>query len=287
MSKFRALLLAHHADPARRLRADRRRLAGRGHDHRADADAAPRAAAPAAAAGGGARPRPARPAPSTAASSAPRRACELPSRFTDGHDPPERSRASLYSIVGPVNVGTDCGGDPAAPLAGCQPATLTIQPGTRCLRLGGQRLSGRQPRLAPHAVGTAASPIIFTARANLAGTDDRFAARACGAASSCSAARRSATATPPSPGGSVDCQQVIEGTTSSLYGGASPNDNSGTLHFVQIRYSGFAIAPGNELQGLTLGGVGQLHHRRSYPGPQQLGRRHRDFRRPPEPQASW
>ncbi|MDB5686014.1 MAG: hypothetical protein JWR77_603, partial [Rhizorhabdus sp.] len=34
------------------------------------------------------------------------------------------------------------------------------------------------------------------------------------------------------------------------------DDNSGTLQYVQIRYSGFAIAPGNELQGLTLGGVG-------------------------------
>ena len=49
---------------------------------------------------------------------------------------------------------------------------------------------------------------------------------------------------------------MIEGTTGSFYGGALPNDNSGTMQFVQIRYSGFAIAPGNELQGLTLGGVG-------------------------------
>jgi hypothetical protein len=57
-------------------------------------------------------------------------------------------------------------------------------------------------------------------------------------------------------GGSENCQQVIEGTTSSLYGGNVATDNSGTLKYVQIRYSGFAIAPGNELQGLTLGGVG-------------------------------
>jgi hypothetical protein len=51
---------------------------------------------------------------------------------------------------------------------------------------------------------------------------------------------------------------VIEGTTASLYGGNQPNDNSGSLRFVQIRYSGVVIAPGNELQGLTMGGVGQL-----------------------------
>src|SRR3546814_13829367 len=33
-------------------------------------------------------------------------------------------------------------------------------------------------------------------------------------------------------------------------------DNSGRIRYVQIRYSGFEIAPGNELQGLTTGGVG-------------------------------
>jgi hypothetical protein len=49
---------------------------------------------------------------------------------------------------------------------------------------------------------------------------------------------------------------VIEGTTGSLYGGNVPTDNSGTLQYVQIRFSGFEIAPGNELQGLTTGGVG-------------------------------
>jgi hypothetical protein len=58
------------------------------------------------------------------------------------------------------------------------------------------------------------------------------------------------------PGGSVGCQQVIEGTTNSLYGGNQPNDNSGSVRFVQIRYSGTSLAPGNELQGLTMGGVG-------------------------------
>lgn len=34
------------------------------------------------------------------------------------------------------------------------------------------------------------------------------------------------------------------------------NDNSGTLRYVSIRHTGDELAPGNELQGLTLGGVG-------------------------------
>src|SRR5690606_37097045 len=57
-------------------------------------------------------------------------------------------------------------------------------------------------------------------------------------------------------GGSVDCQQQIEGATNALYGGNVAADNSGVMRYVQIRYSGFEIAPGNELQGLTTGGVG-------------------------------
>ena len=191
---------------------------------------------------------------STAASSAPRRACELPPRFTVDTTL-QNLPGVAYSIAGPVNVGTDSAASGAA--AGGQQVTLTIQAGTLLFASAGNDylVVNRGSRL--NAIGTAATPIIFTARANLLGTRHRLRARACGAASSCSAARRSATATPRSPGGSADCQQVIEGTTSALYGGAIATDNSGTLQYVQIRYSGFAIAPGNELQGLTLGGVGK------------------------------
>ena len=136
-----------------------------------------------------------------------------------------------------------------------------------------------------NAIGTAAQPIIFTARANVEGTATDASQGLWGGIILLGRAPISDCNTAV-PGGSANCQQVIEGTTGSLYGGALATDNSGTLQFVQIRYSGFAIAPGNELQGLTLGGVGNSHHDRPYPGPQQLGRRHRDFRRPAEPQAS-
>jgi hypothetical protein len=40
------------------------------------------------------------------------------------------------------------------------------------------------------------------------------------------------------------------------YGGATPTDNSGTLRYVQIRYSGFVLSGNSELQALTTGGVG-------------------------------
>lgn len=42
----------------------------------------------------------------------------------------------------------------------------------------------------------------------------------------------------------------------SDYGGTDPADNSGTLRYVSIRYGGTSIGDGNEINGLTLGGVG-------------------------------
>ncbi len=41
------------------------------------------------------------------------------------------------------------------------------------------------------------------------------------------------------------------------YGGDDPTDSSGVLRFVRIEYPGIAIAPNNELNGLTLAGVGR------------------------------
>ncbi len=41
-----------------------------------------------------------------------------------------------------------------------------------------------------------------------------------------------------------------------LYGGTSDVDNSGILRYVRIEYAGYAYLPDNELNGLTLAGVG-------------------------------
>ncbi|KAA8485371.1 hypothetical protein BDE36_2083 [Arcticibacter tournemirensis] len=40
------------------------------------------------------------------------------------------------------------------------------------------------------------------------------------------------------------------------YGGAVSNDNSGVLRFARIEYAGFILTSDNEINGLTLGGVG-------------------------------
>ncbi|NNK83578.1 MAG: hypothetical protein HKO92_10685 [Flavobacteriaceae bacterium] len=60
---------------------------------------------------------------------------------------------------------------------------------------------------------------------------------------------------------SGDVTQVqIEGIpaddTFGLYGGDDPADNSGVIQYVSIRHGGTLIGEGNEINGLTLGGVG-------------------------------
>ncbi|WP_345950611.1 hypothetical protein ABDD95_03995 [Mucilaginibacter sp. PAMB04274] len=40
------------------------------------------------------------------------------------------------------------------------------------------------------------------------------------------------------------------------YGGTDANDNSGTLKYVRIEYAGIPFSPDNEINGLTMGGVG-------------------------------
>jgi len=60
---------------------------------------------------------------------------------------------------------------------------------------------------------------------------------------------------------SADAEAVqIEGIPPSdlngLYGGSDPLDNSGSITYISIRHGGANIGEGNEINGLTLGGVG-------------------------------
>lgn len=51
-------------------------------------------------------------------------------------------------------------------------------------------------------------------------------------------------------------EPTIEGGVNRNYGGNDDGDNSGTLQYVRIEFAGIAAAPGSEINGLTLGGVG-------------------------------
>ncbi|TNE29875.1 MAG: hypothetical protein EP346_04840 [Bacteroidetes bacterium] len=57
-----------------------------------------------------------------------------------------------------------------------------------------------------------------------------------------------------------DTETNIEGLPANeaygLYGGTDVNDNSGTLKYVSVRHGGTTIGEGNEINGITFGGVG-------------------------------
>ncbi len=127
--------------------------------------------------------------------------------------------------------------------------TLTIEPGTTIL--GDVETRGTlviRPGGRIVADGTAEQPIVFTS-------------------SRPAAERRSGDwggvlllGRAPTNAHSADGRPVhgrVEGLTErGAFGGDDAKDSSGTLRWVRIEYSGVAIGPNNEINGLTLAGVG-------------------------------
>ena len=52
-------------------------------------------------------------------------------------------------------------------------------------------------------------------------------------------------------------QSNVEGLTGIAYGGTDPDDNSGVMRYVRVWNGGSSIAPDNEINGITLAGVGR------------------------------
>ena len=195
------------------------------------------------------------------------RNCGLPERFTASTTLP-KVPGVLYSLRGRVDVGYDQG--PTEEASDPADVTLTIEPGV--VVFGGTGVSwlavNRGNRI--DAVGTPTEPIIFTARANVIGANvaggvtDQSSSLWGGIVLLGRAPITDCTA----PGdavveGTATCSRDTEGTSGALYGGATKGDSSGRLSYVQIRYSGFTLAPDKELQGFTPSGVGygtQIDH---------------------------
>jgi hypothetical protein len=124
-------------------------------------------------------------------------------------------------------------------------STLTIEPGT-VIYGGGTRASLFIQRGAKlMAEGTARRPIVFTSAQR---TGNR-AQRDWGSLVVFGAAPINV------PGG----QAFMEGLPSEpaySYGGTNANDNSGVLRYIRLEFGGFEIATNQEINGLTLAGVG-------------------------------
>ncbi len=144
--------------------------------------------------------------------------------------------------------------------------TLTIEPGTIIKGKSGQGENASAMIVARGAKiiaqGTATEPIIFTAEADQLTRDIK--GKLLGTTSNLTPTTRGLwggliilgkAGLNSSPG-----TTAIEGipTTESrgIYGGTDDADNSGILKYVSIRHGGTNIGAGNEINGLTLGGVG-------------------------------
>lgn len=181
------------------------------------------------------------------------RVCTLPNQLTRSVTL-ARVPGMLYALDGRVDVGPDRG---AAPTADA-PIVLTIQPGVVIFAKSGTSWLAVNRGNRIQAVGTAERPIVFTSRDNVLGlsTDDSQGQWG-GVVLLGRAPVTDCTVAPAAPPGTVSCERQTEGAVDpAFYGGATLDDNSGTLSYVQIRYSGYVLSSNSELQSLTLGGVG-------------------------------
>ncbi len=55
----------------------------------------------------------------------------------------------------------------------------------------------------------------------------------------------------------IQIEGIVDPDARSQYGGNDPDHSSGIMRYVSIRFTGAEIGPGDEIQGLTLGGVGR------------------------------
>jgi hypothetical protein len=182
------------------------------------------------------------------------RVCTLPARINTSVTLPKIA-GLVYRLGGRVDVGTDLGPTPGANEAR---VTLTIDPGV--IVFGGTGVSwlnvNRGHRIS--AVGTATQPIVFTSRDNIQGLNTENSSGQWGGVVLSGRAQITDCIAPGATPGTIACERQTEGAQDpALYGGATNTDNSGTMSFVQIRYSGFVLSGNSELQSLTTQGTGR------------------------------
>ncbi len=132
--------------------------------------------------------------------------------------------------------------------------TIFVKPGGDLVIPAGTVLFGDKPSKAAivverggliHANGSAGAPVIFTSSQNIGNKS----AGDWGGIILLGKARINTA--------SGADTAVIEGITPAVYfGGQNDADNSGVMRYCRIEYSGIALSPNNEINGLTMGGVG-------------------------------
>lgn len=142
------------------------------------------------------------------------------------------TNSATYLIDGPTRVGQG---------RNTGPGNLTIEPGT--LLVGsGATLSylAVQPGSKINALGLAEAPIVFTGPAR---TNGSWAGLVLAGNSQCNASQDGTPCT-------------FEAVASQQFGGSATTESSGVLRYVQVRYAGQEVRPNEELNSITLLGIG-------------------------------
>lgn len=147
-----------------------------------------------------------------------------------------------WALSGKVTVGND----------NANSATLTIQPGTKVFGKSGADylVIARGSKI--QAVGTASNPIIMTSVNDMLGLSNDESTGQWGGL----VLLGKAPTNKCSQADLANCKVEAEGEAGP-YGGSNPDDSSGALKYVQVRYAGFEVIPDNELNGITFAGVGR------------------------------
>ncbi|MEO0061681.1 MAG: hypothetical protein RLZZ08_241 [Pseudomonadota bacterium] len=208
------------------------------------------------------------------------RVCTLP-RLVRASSTLPRVPGVLYQMNGRVDVGCDGGfsvptagapyttstvGCPSATLTADTNVTLTIEPGVILYGGTGQSWLAVNRGNKINATGTAARPIIFTSRDNVLGLNSNTSQGQWGGVVLMGRAPTTDCTTGTVASGT--CERQTEGSADpARFGGANTADNSGRLSYTQIRFSGFILGAGVELQALTTEGIGSgttLDHFQSF-----------------------
>lgn len=184
------------------------------------------------------------------------RQCTLSGRYNADLRLP---RGNIYRIAGRIDIGTDIGGDGAA--VGGDPATLTIDAGVTLYGASGADYIVVNRGSQILANGTRSAPVTMTSLNDLTNSQ-ADATNAIGEWGGLVILGRApiGNCNTAIAAGILGCQQEIEGVsgTPALYGGATANDSSGRLTYLRVKFAGFPLpgTAGNELNGITFGGVG-------------------------------
>ena len=172
----------------------------------------------------------------------------------------------LYELVGAVFVGQDRGGDAGNPL-NVSSATLEVLPGVTIFgsSAADYLVVSRGSQL--FSTGTQGAPVVWTSRNDVeaaaagnprpfdSGINAEWGGLIINGRAPINACNNPADRSTSQLPDGAECEKSGEGD-SGLFGGNDPADSSGALRYMQLRYAGFEVTDGDELNGIAFQGTG-------------------------------